>query len=198
MPALHKSFGSFEIKAVDDEKRTFKGVASTPNQDRSKDIMVPTGAKFSLPMPLLFHHDMRQPIGHVTEAKVTEKGIEVTLHIPEIKEEGLLKQRVDEAYQSLKYGLVKGLSVGFLPEWDLAIMLKGGGIQFDEWEWYELSLVTIPCNRESETDFKKAFEDHKAALGKEPQKTVSDGASSEQKHVIVKLNSPTKGGVKLV
>ncbi|MFW1748781.1 HK97 family phage prohead protease [Acinetobacter guillouiae] len=198
MPALHKSFGSFEIKAVDDEKRTFKGVASTPNQDRSKDIMVPTGAKFSLPMPLLFHHDMRQPIGHVTEAKVTEKGIEVTLHIPEIKEEGLLKQRVDEAYQSLKYGLVKGLSVGFLPEWDLAIMLKGGGIQFDEWEWYELSLVTIPCNRESETDFKKAFEDHKAALGEQPQKTVSDGDSSEQKHVIVKLNSPTKGGVKLV
>lgn len=198
MTALHKSFGSFEIKAVDDEKRTFKGVASTPNQDRSKDIMVPTGAKFSLPMPLLFHHDMRQPIGHVTEAKVTEKGIEVTLHIPEIKEEGLLKQRVDEAYQSLKYGLVKGLSVGFLPEWDLAIMLKGGGIQFDEWEWYELSLVTIPCNRESETDFKKAFEDHKAALGEQPQKTVSDGASSEQKHVIVKLNSPTKGGVKLV
>lgn len=198
MTALHKSFGSFEIKAVDDEKRTFKGIASTPNQDRSKDIMVPTGAKFSLPMPLLFHHDMRQPIGHVTEAKVTEKGIEVTLHIPEIKEEGLLKQRVDEAYQSLKYGLVKGLSVGFLPEWDLAIMLKGGGIQFDEWEWYELSLVTIPCNRESATDYSKAFEEYKAALGIQPQKTVSDGVSSEQKHVIVKLNSPTKGGVKLV
>lgn len=197
MTALHKSFGSFEIKAVDEEKRTFKGVASTPNQDRAKDIMVPTGAKFTLPMPLLFHHDMRQPIGHVTEAKVTDKGIEVTLHIPEIKEEGNLKARVDEAYQSLKYGLVKGLSVGFLPEWDMAIMLKGGGIQFDEWEWYELSLVTIPCNRESETDFKKAFEEHKAALGNKPQKTAADGDSSEQKHVIVKLNSPTKGGVSL-
>lgn len=194
MTALHKSFGSFEIKAVDEEKRTFKGVASTSNQDRAKDIMVPTGAKFILPMPLLFHHDHKSPIGHVTEAKITEKGIEVTLHIPEIKEEGLLKQRVDEAYQSLKYGLVKGLSVGFLPEWDMAIMLKGGGIQFDEWEWYELSLVTIPCNRESETDFKKAFEEHKAALGKQPQ-NVPDGDSSEQKHVIVKLNSPTQGGV---
>ncbi len=196
MTALHKSFGSFEIKSVDEEKRTFKGVASTPNQDRSKDIMIPKGAKFELPMPLLFHHDMRQPIGHVVEAKVTEKGIEVTLHIPEIKEEGLLKQRVDEAYQSLKYGLVKGLSVGFLPDWDLAIMLKGGGIQFDEWEWYELSLVTIPCNRDSGTDFKKAFEEHKAALGEKPQ-TVPDGDSSEQKHVVVKLNSPTKGGVKI-
>lgn len=194
MTALHKSFGSFEIKAVDEEKRTFKGVASTPNQDRSKDIMIPKGAKFQLPMPLLFHHDMRQPIGHVTEAKVTEKGIEVTLHIPEIKEEGRLKERVNEAYQSLKYDLVKGLSVGFLPEWDMAIMLKGGGIQFDEWEWYELSLVTIPDNRDSGTDFRKAFEEHKAALGKQPH-NVPDGATSEQKHVTVKLNSPTKGGV---
>ena len=195
MTALHKSFGLFEIKAVDEEKRTFTGVASTPNQDRSKDIMIPKGAKFQLPMPLLFHHDMRQPIGHVTEAKVTEKGIEVTLHIPEIKEDGRLKERVNEAYQSLKYDLVKGLSVGFIPNWDEAEMIKGGGIQFNSWEWYELSLVTIPCNRESETDFKKAFEEHKAALGNNPQKTAADGDSSEQKHVIVKLNSPTKGGV---
>ncbi|MFX9713280.1 HK97 family phage prohead protease [Acinetobacter baumannii] len=197
MTALHKSFGSFEIKAVDEEKRTFTGVASTPNQDRSKDIMIPKGAKFQLPMPLLFHHDMRQPIGHVTEAKVTEKGIEVTLHIPEIKEDGRLKERVNEAYQSLKYDLVKGLSVGFIPNWDQAKMIKGGGIQFDEWEWYELSLVTIPDNRDSGTDFRKAFEEHKAALGNNPQKPAADGDSSEQKHVIVKLNSPTKGGVKL-
>lgn len=194
MTALHKSFGSFEIKAVDEEKRTFTGVASTPNQDRSKDIMIPKGAKFQLPMPLLFHHDMRQPIGHVTEAKVTEKGIEVTLHIPEIKEDGRLKERVNEAYQSLKYDLVKGLSVGFIPNWDQAKMIKGGGIQFDEWEWYELSLVTIPDNRDSGTDFRKAFEEHKAALGKQPQ-NVPDGDSSEKKHVTVKLNSPTKGGV---
>ena len=56
--------------------------------------------------------------------------------------------------------------------------------------------MTIPCNRESETEFSKAFEEHKAALGKKPQ-DVPGGASPEQKHVVVKLNSPTKGGVKL-
>jgi hypothetical protein len=98
------------------------------------------GAKFKLPMPLLFHHDMRSPIGHVTSAKVTDKGIEVEIHIPEIKEEGKLKDRVDEAYQSLKYDLVKGLSVGFMPNWDTAEMIKGGGIKFEDWEWYELHL----------------------------------------------------------
>ncbi len=196
MTALHKSFGSFEIKSVDEEKRTFKGVASTPNQDRAKDIMVPTGAKFTLPIPLLYHHDHKSPVGHVTDVIVKSDRIEVEIHIPKIKEEGALKARIDEAYQSLMYDLVKGLSVGFIPNWDDAEMIKGGGIKFNDWEFYELSLVTIPCNRESETDFRKAFEEHKAALGKQPQ-NVPDGATSEQKHVTVKLNSPTKGGVKL-
>lgn len=197
MSALHKSFGSFEIKSVDEEKRIFKGIASTPNQDRAKDIMVPSGVKFELPMPLLFHHEHTAPVGQVINAKVTDEGIEVEIQIPEIKEEGNLKARVDEAYQSLKYKLVKGLSVGFLADWEQAEFIKGGGVQFNVWEWYELSLVTIPCNRDSETDFSKALEEHKAALGEKPQ-TVLGGDSSEQKHVVVKLNSPTKGGVKLV
>lgn len=197
MPALKKSFGSFEIKSTDEEKRTFKGVASTPNQDRAKDVMVPSGVKFELPMPLLFHHEHTAPIGQVIDAKVTDQGIEVEIHIPEIKEEGTLKTRVDEAYQSLKYGLVKGLSVGFLADWEQAEFIKGGGIQFNNWEWYELSLVTIPCNCEAGVDYAKAFEEYKAALGEKPQKTATDGDSSEQKHIVVKLNCPTKGGVKL-
>ena len=197
MSALHKTFGSVQIKSLDEEKRTFTGIASTPNQDRAKDVMVPKGANFEVPMPLLFHHDPTKAIGQVTSAKVTANGIEVEIHIPEIEEPGVLKDRVDEAYQSLKYDLVKGLSVGFIPNWDEAEMIKGGGIQFNQWEWYELSLVTIPCNRESSTEFSKAFEEHKAALGEKPQKTATDGDSSEQKHVVVKLNGPTRGGVKL-
>ncbi|MFX9653384.1 peptidase U35, partial [Acinetobacter baumannii] len=56
---------------------------------------------------------------------------------------------------------------------------------------------TIPCNRDSSTDYSKAFEEYKAALGNLPQ-DVPGGASPEHKHVVVKLNSPTKGGVKLV
>lgn len=196
MTALQKTFGAFEIKSVDDEKRTFTGIASTPNQDRAKDIMVPKGAKFTLPMPLLFHHDPKSLIGQVTSAKVTSKGIEVEIYLPKIEEEGALKSRIDEAYQSLKHNLIKGLSVGFIPNWDDAEMIKGGGIQFNDWEFYELSLVTIPCNRESETDFSKAFKEYKAALG-DVNKTVSGGDASEQKHVVVKLGSPMKGGVKL-
>ena len=118
-----------------------------------------------------------------------------------IKESTLLevieKMKIEKNSKEYCLYIVKGLSVGFIPNWDEAEMIKGGGIQFNQWEWYELSLVTIPCNRESSTEFSKAFEEHKAALGEKPQKTATDGDSSEQKHVVVKLNGPTKGGVKL-
>lgn len=192
-----KAFGAFEIKEVNEEKRTFKGIASTPSLDRANDVMVSKGAKFTLPMPLLFHHDAKSVIGQVINAQVTSKGIEVEIFLPLITEEGALKARVDEAYQSLKYGLVKGLSVGFIPEWENVEYTPDGGIQFNEWEWYELSLVTIPCNRDAETDFSKAYEEYKAALSKQPQKTVPDGDTSGKKHIVVKLDRPTQGGVKL-
>ena len=195
---MQKSFGDFVIKSLDEEKRIFKGIASTPTQDRSKDVMMPSGAKFTLPMPLLLHHNHQMPVGLVTKAEVNSEGIEVEIYLPEVKEEGTLKSRVDEAFQSLKLGLIKGLSVGFLPDFDKADLIKGGGVQFNDWEWYELSLVTIPCNREAETDFKKAFDEYKAALGE--QKVESDEAENvkaESEHTVVKLISPAKGGVKL-
>ena len=60
------------------------------------------GAKFKLPMPLLWQHDSEQPIGHVTHAKVTKAGIEIVAKIARIAEPGRLKDRLDEAWQSIK------------------------------------------------------------------------------------------------
>ncbi|HCQ9559809.1 TPA: HK97 family phage prohead protease [Acinetobacter baumannii] len=198
MPALQKTFSSFEIKSVNEEKRTFRGVATTSDPDRAKDIMVPEGAMYELPMPFLFHHEHTAPVGIISDAKLLPKGkIEIEFSFPEIKEEGNLKARVEEAFQTLKYGLAKGLSIGFMADWNDVEQLEGGGFRFKKWQWYETSLVTIPCNKDATVDLSKAFEEHKAALGNKPQKTAADGDSSEQKHVIVKLNSPTKGGVSL-
>lgn len=194
MGALVKNFSSFEVKSFDESTRTFTGTASTSNPDRVKDIMVPSGVQFTLPVPLLLHHDNKLVVGYVTKITVLENTIEVEFYIPEIKEEGKLKERVDEAFQSVHYKLITGLSVGFNADWEHAEFIQGGGIKFHKWELVELSLVTTPCNREAGVDYVKAFEEYKAALGKKPQ-TVTGGVSSEQKHVVVKLNSPTKGGV---
>ncbi|HEI8439803.1 TPA: HK97 family phage prohead protease [Acinetobacter baumannii] len=200
----NKAYSVLQVKAFDEEKRVFTGIASTPTPDKAKDVLISTGAKFTLPMPLLFHHDHEKPIGKVISADVTKKGIEVQIELPEIEEEGALKERVDEAFQSLKYGLVNGLSVGFTADWKAVEQLEGGGFQFNEWNWHELSLVAVPCNNESYINqiksISKSFEQpDETALGgqapkpEEKKTTVSDVAENKP----IELSDPNKGSIQL-
>jgi Phage capsid family/Caudovirus prohead serine protease len=150
---LNRAYSLLEIKAVDDEARVITGMASTPTPDRLQDVVEPDGAQFKLPMPLLFHHDSEQPIGHVIKAKVSKAGIEIVAKIKRILEPGRLKDRLDEAWQSLKGTpndppLVNGLSIGFKPI-EEAFIKETNGIRFIKWDWLELSAVTIPANSEA-------------------------------------------------
>lgn len=64
--------------STDDDSMIVSGIASTPQPDRMGDIVEPKGAKFALPMPLLWQHDAKAPIGIVTAAKVSPAGIAIT------------------------------------------------------------------------------------------------------------------------
>lgn len=166
---MKRAYAQLTIKAIDgaENSRTFSGIATTPTPDRAGDIVMPKGASFQLPIPFLWQHNHDQPIGWVTEAKVTNAGIEIKGTVAEIPEDGVLKDRIDEAWQAMKYGLVKGLSIGFRP-------LKSARIEdtwsyeFQEWEWMELSAVTIPANSEANIQTIKSIDQkhRKAALGK--------------------------------
>ena len=207
-----KTYTTFTVKeASDGEQRIVKGIASTQTPDRDGDIVEPSGANFVLPIPLLWQHDREKPIGEVVAAQVTEKGNEVEIHLAQTQEPGKLKDRLDEAWQSIKMGLVKGLSVGFrAKEYSF---LDDGGIHFTAWDWYELSAVTIPANAEAGiTDIKaactpqeqqkqpaqEAEKELPPETATEPSEHLADTAPDVQKqaHIIVKL--PTIGrGVKL-
>jgi HK97 family phage prohead protease/HK97 family phage major capsid protein len=144
-----KAFGLLNIKAVDDRKRTFKGIASTITADRSADVVEPKGAQFKLPMPFLYQHDSRRPIGHITSASVSAGDIQVEGYIEDIPDAPpSLKERLDVAWAELKAGLVRGLSIGFIPL-ESSYNNETGGMHFLRWDWFELSLVTIPANAEA-------------------------------------------------
>lgn len=164
---LNRAYSTLEIKAVDGDgqKRTFSGIASTPTPDRVGDIVEPKGAQFKLPIPLLWQHDHRQPIGWVTSATVTAKGIEISGEVADIPEEGNLKARIDEAWQAIKNKLVRGLSIGFKPIESTDI--QGSWAQrFTKWEWLELSAVTVAANSEASITAIKAIDiETRAALG---------------------------------
>lgn len=165
---MNRAYSVLNIKAVREDERVIEGIASTPTTDRMGDVVEPMGARFSLPMPLLWQHNHEQPIGEVFFAKPTKDGIPFKARIASVSEPGRLKDRLDEAWQSLKVGLVKAVSIGFaIGEYE---PMKSGGWRISEWDWLELSAVTIPANADAIITNVKSF-DSKAieACGWKPE-----------------------------
>ena len=148
---MNRAYSILTCKGIseDDNFHYIEGIASTPSPDRMGDIVEPMGAKFQLPMPLLWQHNSNQPVGTVEFASPNSKGIPFKAKLPKIKEDGKLKERVDEAIQSIKYKLVAAVSIGFNAVEGQYERMKNGGYRFKEWEWLELSLVTIPAQSEA-------------------------------------------------
>lgn len=147
MTVTSRAYSLLEIKAVNEDRRIIRGVATTPAVDRVGDIIDPLGVMFRNPLAFLWQHDATKPIGTVKFDKPTKDGITFEAEIPTIDEPGTLKDRVDEAWQSIRLGLVRAVSVGFRAiEYSF---MDTGGIHFKETEVYELSAVTIPANQEA-------------------------------------------------
>ncbi len=163
-PEILRAYSTFEVKEVNEDERTIEGIATTPATDRVGDIVEPKGAQFKLPLPLLWQHNAAEPIGHVVSAKVGKDGITVRAQFVKVSEPGRLKDRLDEAWQSVKHKLVRGLSIGFRSI-EHSFMEEGNGIRFLKWEWLELSAVTIPANQEATITAIKAATQGRAASG---------------------------------
>jgi HK97 family phage major capsid protein/HK97 family phage prohead protease len=145
---LNRAYATLEIKSWSDDERIIEGIASTPEPDRRGDILEPLGAEFTLPMPLLWQHKTDAPVGEVFEAHPGPDGIRIRAKFCKVDEPGALKDRLDEAWQSVRAKLVRGLSVGFKPL-DAAPIKKGdpfGGFRVKRWQWAELSAVTLAMN----------------------------------------------------
>lgn len=180
----NRAYSLLAIKAVDDEQRIITGVASTIEVDRMGDIVEPKGAVFKLPLPLLWQHNSKEPIGFVTDAKVTASGIEITAQIARESEPGKLKDLLDFAWQCIKNKLVRGLSIGF-DALEYTYIEGTYGLRFLSWEWLELSAVTIPANAEATIQTVKSFDaEQQAASGHRRavlRSTITPGASGSSR-----------------
>jgi len=183
------AFGQLVIKEFDEESRTITGIASTISADRQQDIVVPKGVRYKLPIPFLHQHNHKEPIGHVIAMNVTDTAIEVVVQLAKILEPGKLKDRIDEAWQEIKYKLVRGLSIGFNPiTWE---DIKGTwGVKYTEWEMLELSSVTIPANAEGSIQtIKSLYIEQGGALATKPVpvvKTLTSGVSEKNQTMKIK------------
>lgn len=163
---MNRAYSFLEIKAIDEESRVITGIATSPQVDRSGDVIEPLGVKFQNPLALLWQHEHDKPIGTVIFDKPTAKGVMFTATIAKVDEPGNLKDRVDEAWQSVKAKIVRAVSIGFR-SLDHEDIPGTYGLRFKSTEVYELSLVTIPCNSDCKISTVKSFDvGLPAALGK--------------------------------
>lgn len=169
------AYSLFTVKSIDEERREIEGWATTPSPDRVGDVVLPMGAQFELPLPLLWQHRSFEPVGHVIKAKATKEGIPVTVKVFKAPDDApaSLKERLELAWHSVKMKLVRGFSIGFVPI-KYAFMEDSNGIEFQEWDWLELSLVTIPANIEATIDNIKSVDRPllRAALGAQHRGSV--------------------------
>lgn len=164
---MDRAYSCLEIKSVDEDRRIIRGVATRPTPDRLGDVVESEGAEFKLPIPLLSHHDRTRPIGHVTKATVKSDGIEIEAQLVKVAEPGRLRDRLEEAWQEIKTGLVRGLSIGFKPL--EAARIEGTfGVRYLKWLWLELSAVVIPAHEDASIVMVKSYGATQAALGRSP------------------------------
>lgn len=204
MEKMQRAYSAFEVKAIDNAKRTFKGWATTPAVDRMGDEIDPMGAKFKNPLPLLHQHRHDQVIGWVKFGTPTKKGIPFDAEIAVIDKPGPLQDRCDTAWGEIETGLVRAVSIGFRP---LKYAFKeDGGIEFKEIEVLEMSSVTIPALPEAVITQVKSMaggalpseviqtiksmdSTASAASGTEGDGTARPGVSGTQKKAVAKTVS---------
>lgn len=175
--SMQRAWSTLEVKSIDEDQRIITGIASTPTTDRMDDIVEPKGAVFKLPLPLLWQHNSRQPVGNVIAAKVSDNAITVTCKFEKVDEPPSLKDELDRAWAMVKAKLVRGFSIGF-SSIESSDIDGSWGRRFLKWEWLELSCVTIPANSDCSIQTIKSIDNEtRAALGLTRRNVVRVGTA---------------------
>ncbi|WAC25741.1 HK97 family phage prohead protease [Ancylobacter sp. SL191] len=130
-----------ETKILADEAGAISGLAwKFGAPDRVGDMIEPGAFKgLKLPLPMLFGHNMNDPVGVWERAEEKADGLHVTgrLLVDDLP-------RAREVRALVKAGGVGGLSIGFVTK--KAAVRPGGGRSIKALDLYEVSLVTLPMH----------------------------------------------------
>lgn len=146
-----------EFKSVDSNSRRIKGFASTRFKDRANDIVEPGAFKSAMELYmknpiLLYQHDMTKPVGKVADYEIIQDGLFIYGDVAK----GTVP--ADEAWTLIAQDILKAFSIGFYSldsSYDKAL----DAVVIHKIELIEISIVSIPANRESLFSIAKAFRD---------------------------------------
>jgi HK97 family phage major capsid protein len=167
-----RGYSLFEIRSVNEEQRIIEGIATTPQVALDDLILESRGIEFQLPVPFLYLHDLKVPLGQVVAANVSDDGIRVKIQVAPPGTADF----IDEKWRLIKTGTVRGLSI----KWKT---LKQVGNRILKSKWIELSATPVGVDQPATiTSVRSADQAALAALG-------TRGTSS-----VVRINAPGAPG----
>ena len=183
----------FEVKALDEEARTFSGMAATWDLDLGGDVIEPGAFKRTLKnwqkskrvLPLLDSHNggsVRSVVGKLLEAEEAPKGLAATFEVIDGPDG-------DEVFRRVKGGYVDGLSIGYsavqvrYPETEDE-KATGAYRYLKEVKLHEVSVVVWPMNTEARIDTATA----KALLMAAKDQTLTDDDRAELKGLAAEID----------
>ena len=163
---MKKTMTAIQHKTLDssveeDDRNRIVAKLTTPSIDRDGEVLIPQGmnSKDFEKNPILFyHHNYENPVGTVKNLKRTEDAVFGELVFAK-KPEGYTGDFFPEFVEALvRQGIVKGVSVGFMPETNGARMASkadrqryGNGIKrvYNKWKLLEVSVAPLPANQDA-------------------------------------------------
>ena len=155
---VQETFRRIHAKGVFDPRheRIIEGIASDGSVNSHGFSLAPAGAMWTAPLPLLWAHDWRTPLGEVVEIELIRNKLRFRARVAT----GVLPH-ADAAWHRISTGAALGISTGH--DW-LGVdqrPLRGGklGSHFDAWHVAELSVCNGLCgaNRNATIEFAATF-----------------------------------------
>src|SRR3546814_21045079 len=92
-----RAYSLLEYKAVNEDERIIRGIATTPEVDRVGDIVESLGIKFKNPRPLLWQHQHDAQVGTVKFDAPTQAGVTFEATLPRLPEEAAVSDPMEES-----------------------------------------------------------------------------------------------------
>ena len=144
-----------EVTAAAGDARTIDFTISTGSVDRDRDVIEPEGwklAAFKRNNVVMWAHDYSlPPIARATHIRVEDNKLKATADFVPAE----ILPFAETVYQLLKGGYLHAASVGFKPIKHV-FNAERGGVDFQEQELLEFSIVPVPANAEALMNAKAA------------------------------------------
>ena len=186
VPALVRRLDVAEFRMHDDRRLTMSASSTFPVErffgsevlDHTEDAVRLDRAEVGS-MPLLFNHDMGDPIGMVDAARVSDGRLMVEAHLFDT-------ERAADIEKMIRGGL-RNVSVGY--RLHRVEEMKDGSSIVREWEPFETSIVTVPADptvgvgrafdTETEVRFQRAESQSAETAAKPKENAVSEETQTE-------------------